>query len=124
MFSGFVPILSVLGAYYRSGVQVRGRDERTWRDLTRGEQIAQLLRLVVLVALAVTLVRAFLAFWDLCRAHDLPLSRVFYIPAALVAGFALAVRSLWKMAVRFFSGSGRGREAERPEDDPESRDLP
>ncbi len=59
-----------------------------------------LLRLGVLAALAVTLVRAFLAFMDLVETRDLPLRQLFYVPAAMVAAFALTARLIVQIVRR------------------------
>ena len=92
----------------------------SWGGLTRGEQIALILRLALLVALAATLVRALAAFCDLCDKRDLPVAQVFYIPAALVAALALAARSIWR-AVSGLRSKRRTQHRENGRQDAENR---
>jgi hypothetical protein len=94
MFSGPQPMVLLMGSSFRPS----------------GEQIARLLRLAVLVALAVALVRAGLSFFDLVERRNLALERFFYIPAALGIAFLLTLRSIWGTAGGLFRSRDRGRD--------------
>jgi len=99
---------------------VNPKQTGSWGGLTRGEQIALVLRLAVLVALAATLIRALAAFWELCDKRDLPVAQVCYIPAALVAALALAARSIWR-ALSGLCSERRAQHRENGRQDGESR---
>ena len=73
--------------------------------MTRSEKFAHLLRLGILLALCVALVRAGVAFWNLMQTHGLSLERYFYLPVAFLLGAALAVRSIVR-TVRILRAGG------------------
>jgi hypothetical protein len=79
------------------------RPETPGPSLDRGTRIALTLRFVVLIVLAVTLVRAVAAFWDLHEKRGLPLEQVFYIPAVLLGALAVTGVSAWRTLRRFLS---------------------